>query len=133
MSAITIHEYAAEANVASPGGGFLIQGTGDAVDVSPHAVLRLTIAIDANLGASPQADLWIETAPASTGPWAIAWSRRMSTGVPAGNGDAAWHPRPRAVIGAVDSFARLRWSVRGGNAGLGLSIGCTGEGIPDAS
>jgi len=132
MSAVTILPFASQTETARAGGGFESIGASDAVDVSAHAVLRLVTRIDANLGSRPQCELYLETAPTDSGPWTIAWSRHMSTGAQPG-ADDFWSSAPRAVIGHVDTYARLRWAVRAGNEGLALSIGCDGEGVPDAA
>ncbi|HKO46630.1 MAG TPA: hypothetical protein VJV79_02850 [Polyangiaceae bacterium] len=131
MSAVTIVSAGAKSGVA----------TASAVDVSSFSTLRLNAAVLANLGKQPYIDLYLEQAPASTGPWRALWSKRMETGSPPGN-DNAWTSAVRIVLSGFDSYVRARWSAVA-TANIGrfngeldnspeLNLAITGDGKPDA-
>lgn len=113
-------------------------GTGDAVDVSAHACLRLDAVVNADLGQHPQVVITLETGPSASGPWSELVSQRLSAG--ANSGDPhAW--RHRRWVVTPDAYVRARWQghssaaggVRGEGASVpGLDIEISGEGVPDA-
>ena len=104
-------------------------GTGSAVDVSAHAVLRLngTFASDQ----SKAADLYValDHGPSSSGPWTPLHEIRMRAG-------SSWRSADRIVLAGFDDFVRVRWEARVGMGAqqpdIQLAFGITGEGIPDA-
>ena len=110
-------------------------GTGDAVDVSAHAQLRLVVDTrGTDMGRSPEAKVWIETSRDGVAGWKVAQE------IPFLHHHSASDRYPfeaRPVnIGDVDAFARVRWWSRANaNTADGdpaLMLGVAGEGIPDA-
>lgn len=105
-------------------------GTGEAVDVSAHAQLRLIVdGRGTDLGRNPVARVWIETSRDGVSGWAVAHEVLFHYS------NLPFEAR-RINIGNVDAFARVRWEAHGhintsdGDPALMLAV--TGEGIPDA-
>lgn len=117
-------------------------GASEAFDASGFSTLRLDLKVSANHGVSPWVKLFVETAPAATGPWKTLVEKHYSSAQ--GN---AWPSRERVVLAGFDAFVRLRWE--GGRLGEPkyggpaqeapdlidpqFVIGLTGDGQPDAT
>jgi len=108
MSAVTILTQGSQAR----------SGSSSALDVTAFSTLRLDLVARADLGVSPFLRTYVETAPATTGPWRVVDERHMTTGAAVG----ATHAWPagfttRITLGGFDKFVRLRWA--GGCEGQG--------------
>lgn len=104
-------------------------GTSDALDVSNHAQIRMTIAAAPDMGKRPQLDVWFDTAPAAAGPWREIEHVRMSA---ANNWDSA----KRVVLDDADAFVRARWALKyfinwDGTPQV-FTMGITGTGVVSA-
>ena len=124
MSAITLLTYGAQAK----------SGASDAVDVSAFSTLRLDATKLADLGQRPWLKLYIETRAAATAPWRVIWERYYTLN------DADLVGKQRIVLSGFDNFVRVRWEAKrqysqddNDPISIGLHLGVTGDGQPDAA
>lgn len=109
-------------------------GTSTPLDVSAHAQLRLNVTAVADLGKVPELHAWIETGPASTGPWREAKHIHIHAGQPQ-QAPTAWPADniTRTTIGDFDAFVRVRWEARATANSIdgdpGLTLGVAGDGV----
>jgi len=89
-----------------------LEGTGDAVDISNNAQVRMTISAAVDHGQDPDLSVWFETAPSSSGPWREIERVRMMPG----SSSYPWNSAKRVVLPAADNFLKVAWSLRYRNA-----------------
>jgi len=111
-------------------------GVSATVDVTGHALLKLTATLRANLGKAPQLQLTVETGVAAAGPFRELYTQHFSA--------SNWpSDNTTRIVVAPDNFCRVRWSggatANVGNAGNSsndvtgeFNLAVVGVGIPDA-
>lgn len=121
MSAVTVLAAGAKAD----------SGTGAAVSTAGCAVLKLSAAMTANLGKSPQVRVMLDTGPTSSGPWLEVYAEHFRSGAGGGN---TWPASSVASITLMPSnYVRARWVTNHtGPSTAELDLAITGVGIPDA-
>lgn len=127
MAAITVLTFATQSEVASTEnpGASVSAGSGAGLDVSASAICRLDIRCEADMGTEPQAEIYLDTAPASTGPWTEVFKKKMNSGEPPYS-PHVWANSTRVVI-TPDNFVRARWKVQGTRRGaVALKLGVSG-------